>query len=197
MSTLDLAATPTGGVGSRRLRTVVVMAFVALAIVAGTYVLGNLTGSQGIALTGDTSGPRPEVGQPVFDITATTTDGTAFSLAALKGQPVWLTFGGTWCVDCRTEAPDLQAAAAKYRPQGLQVVGVFVGETSAQVTEYAKRVGLDYTFVPDPTTRITSRFKTLGYPTHLFIGRDGIIKEIRIGGLRPDEMDRLAESILR
>ena len=116
---------------------------------------------------------------------------------ALKGQPVWLTFGGTWCVDCRTEAPDLQAAAAKYRPQGLQVVGVFVGETSAQVTEYAKRVGLDYTFVPDPTTRITSRFKTLGYPTHLFIGRDGIIKEIRIGGLRPDEMDRLAESILR
>jgi peroxiredoxin len=173
------------------------MAVVAVAIAVGTMLLDAKAGFTSVTLTGDTSGPRPTVGQAPPDFTATTTDGKAFSLAALKGQPVWLTFGATWCGDCRAEAPDLQATAAKYRSTGLVVVGVFLQENASNITAYAKRVGMDFTFIPDPSTILASRYRVMGLPTHIFIGRDGLIREMRLGGLPPEEMDRLAQSILR
>jgi thiol-disulfide isomerase/thioredoxin len=110
---------------------------------------------------------------------------------------VWLTFGASWCGDCRAEAPDLEATAAKYRSQGLAVVGVFVDEDATAVGDYAKRVGLDFTLVPDPRTIVASRFRIMGLPTHYFITPDGVIRQIRLGGLRLEEMDRLAASVLR
>ena len=44
--------------------------------------------------------------------------------------------------------------------------------------------------VLDPDQRIADGYRLLGYPTHFFIGADGVIKVERLGRLTPDDMAR-------
>ncbi|MDQ1323895.1 MAG: cytochrome c biosis protein CcmG, thiol:disulfide interchange protein DsbE, partial [Chloroflexota bacterium] len=43
---------------------------------------------------------------------------------------MWLTFGASWCPDCRVEAPDIEAAYQANKDKGLAVVGVFISESA-------------------------------------------------------------------
>jgi peroxiredoxin len=187
------------GPGRERLRTLAIMVIVGAAIAGATYLLerSGATGYTTIELTGDTSGVRPLVGGSPPNFAATTVDGEAFKLSDLAGRPIWLTFGATWCADCRAEAPDLQATYERYAPAGLAVVSIWIEEGDAEVRDYASRVGLTFTKIADPSTALASRYRTYGLPTHFFIGPDGTIREIRLGGLRAEEMDRLVRSILQ
>lgn len=185
--------------GGERLRTLVIMLVVGAAIAGAAYLLDRTgaTSYTTIELTGDTSGPRPVAGGTPPDFSATTVDGAAFRLADLAGRPIWLTFGASWCADCRAEAPDLQATYERYAPAGLAVVSIWLQESDQEVRDYAARVGLDFTMIADPSTALASRYRTYGLPTHFFIGPDGTIREVRLGGLPPEEMDRLVRSILQ
>ncbi|HSO29058.1 MAG TPA: TlpA disulfide reductase family protein [Candidatus Sulfomarinibacteraceae bacterium] len=185
--------------GGERLRTLVIMLVVGAAIAGVAYLLDRTgaTNYTTIELTGDTSGPRPVVGGTPPDFSATTVDGAAFRLADLAGRPIWLTFGASWCADCRAEAPDLQATYERYAPAGLAVVSIWLQESDREVRDYAARVGLNFTMIADPSTALASRYRTYGLPTHFFIGPDGTIREVRLGGLPPQEMDRLVRSILQ
>ena len=185
--------------GGERVRTLLIMLVVGALITLGVFVLdrSGAAGYTTVELTGDTSGARPLVGAVPPDFAATTVTGEPFKLADLAGRPIWLTFGASWCGDCRAEAPDLQATYEKYAPAGLAIVSIWIEETDADVRDYADRVGLDFIKIADPTTALASRYRTYGLPTHFFIGPDGTIREIRLGGLPADEMDRLAKSILQ
>ena len=66
-----------------------------------------------------------------------TADGTPISLSDYAGKPVWLTFGASWCPDCRVEAPDIEAAYQANKDKGLAVVGVFISESADDIAGYA------------------------------------------------------------
>ena len=122
--------------------------------------------------------------------------GTPVSLADYAGKPVWLTFGASWCPDCRTEAPDLEAAYLAWKGKGLNVLGVFINEPAADVAAYAQRAGMTFPIAVDPNADIAAAYQTLGIPTHFFIGADGRIEQIRIGALSRDDMDRTVAALL-
>ena len=73
---------------------------------------------------------------------------------------------------------------------------MFISESKADIATYATRAGLTFPIAVDQQTQIASLYRTLGIPTHFFIGADGRIKDIRIGALHPDEMDREIAAIL-
>jgi hypothetical protein len=50
--------------------------------------------------------------------------------------------------------------------------------------------------VVDQQTLIASAYRTLGIPTHFFIGADGKIREVRIGALDADDMDRAVAALM-
>jgi len=202
MDTLRVSAAPvrSGRLGSERIRTIVVLAVVGVLLAGAAVVVEQpwaADGYTGVTLTGDVAGAAPVVGMAPPDFQATTTDGTAVSLAAYKGKPVWLTFGASWCADCRGEAPDIEATYEKYAPAGLVVLSVSIDEDADAVRAYADRVGLTFPQVADPSTTIAGRYRILGVPTHFFISPDGIIQEVRLGGLPPAEMERLVGTISR
>ena len=181
-----------------RLRTAVVMAIVAAGIVTTAVLVDQPSDTEvtAVALSGDVSGPPPAVGALAPDFSVRTTEGETLTLSELRGRPVWLTFGASWCVDCRVEAPDLQTTYERYRDDGLVVLQVSVGEEDTAIREYAERVGQTFTFAADPQTTIASRYRVLGIPTHLFLDRDGTVHEIRIGGMPLDQMTAAVEAIL-
>jgi cytochrome c biogenesis protein CcmG/thiol:disulfide interchange protein DsbE len=184
------------GRGAGRLRTLIVLAAAAILVVAAVWFVDQ-PGSETNVRPGDAvAGEPPRVGDAPPDFSGTAIDGTAISMAALKGQPTWLTFGASWCPDCRAEANDLQAAYAKYQPQGLAVLGVFIDEPESAVVDYAKRVGFTVPLVADTQGRIADLYRTYGIPIHFFVGRDGTIRDVRIGRLTPADMEQLVQQIV-
>jgi len=195
----DAAAVPAASrarPGGSRLRTVVVLAAVAVLMVAAAWFVDQPASGANVRPGEAPAGEPPRVGDLPPDFSGTAIDGSAVSMAALKGQPTWLTFGASWCPDCRAEATDLQAAYAKYQPQGLAVLGVFIDEDQEAVTDYAGRVGFTFPVVADPQGKIADLYRTYGIPIHFFVGRDGTIQDVRIGRLTPSDMEQLVQQIV-
>ena len=197
MSAAGIAAPPAGRMAGR-LQTIIVIAVTAVVIGAVAFLVSgpDTSGFTKVDLSGDVAGSAPAVGALPPAFSGTTYDGKTVSLADYAGKPMWLTFGASWCPDCRSEAPDVEAIYQKYKGQGLVVLGVFISENASDISGYAGRAGLTFPIVVDERTVIASTYRTLGIPTHFFIGADGRIREIRIGALPKDEMDRAIAAIV-
>lgn len=197
MSAAGIAARPAGRMAGR-LQTILVIAVTAVVIGAVAFLVSgpDTSGFTKVDLSGDVAGSAPAVGALPPAFSGTTYDGKTVSLKDYAGKPMWLTFGASWCPDCRSEAPDVEAIYQKYKDQGLVVLGVFISENASDISGYAGRAGLTFPIVVDERTAIASTYRTLGIPTHFFIGADGRIREIRIGALPKDEMDRAIAALM-
>lgn len=195
------AQTPATGRVAGRLQTILVL-LVTVAVIAVLAVLlggGGFGASEGVTevnLTADVAGAAPVAGAIPPGFTAKTYDGKTVSLADYAGKPVWLTFGASWCPDCRAEAPDIEAAYTKYQAQGLNILAVFISESASDVGSYAGKVGMTFPIAVDANTVIASQYRTMGIPTHFFIGADGKIKDVKIGALDPATMESEIKAIL-
>lgn len=188
-----------------RIGTVLVLAVTLALVLLGSWLVTRSMGgdtptaesSAGGATAVDVSsgaGPAPEVGKAAPEITATTIDGRKISLSGLKGRPVWVTFGATWCAPCRAEAPDIQAAYLAGKAAKLAVVGVYLSQSAADVRDYTTRLGMTYDHVADPDTRIAGAYRVMGIPTHVFIDKAGVVRHIQVGILTPEVMrERIVE----
>lgn len=197
MSAAGVAARP-AGTGAGRLQTLVVIVVTAIVIGIAAFAMGGADtgGVTQVELAGDVAGAAPAVGAIPPGFSGVTYDGQSVSLADYAGKPMWLTFGASWCPDCRSEVPDVEATYQRYKDQGLVVLGVFISENATDISGYAGRAGLSFPIVVDERTVIASTYRTLGIPSHFFIGADGRIKEIRIGALHRDDMDRAVAAIM-
>ncbi len=191
MNAADAAAqTPATRRVPGRLQTVIVLAVTAVLIGVAAVALGGNGFGQGdgvsqVNLTGSVADAAPVVGAVPPAFSATTYDGKTVSLSDYAGKPVWLTFGASWCPDCRSEAPDVEAAYQKYQAQGLNILAVFISESPSDIESYAQRAGLTFPIAVDQQTRIASEYRTMGIPSHFFIGADGKIKDVKLGALDP------------
>ncbi len=203
-STTERASQPARPASLRtRLSTLVIIGVTGVVIVAVAFLSNQpatATSADGtvtsITLTGTASGDPPTVGKPAPGFSATTTDGKLIRLSDLKGKAVWLTFGASWCQPCRAENPDIQAAYERYKDQGLVVVQVYITEDAKTVIDYASRVGLTYTKIPDQNERIAAEYRILGIPSHFFIDRTGILRQLRIGTFDPAGIETAVKAIL-
>lgn len=201
---MDAQATTAGDSGAAaprksRVRNLAVMAITAVIIAAVAFIVNQPKASAGgvtnVTLSGATTGQAPTVGQPAPDFQATTVDGRTIRLSDFKGQPVWLTFGASWCQPCRAENPDISAVYEKSKASGLEVLAVFMSEDASAVRDYADRVGLTYDKVADPDTTIASQYRILGIPSHFFIDSAGVLQAMRIGSLDQAGMEQAIEGI--
>lgn len=178
-----------------RLWTIAVMGVTAVVILAVSYVANKPASGSGITqIAGFSSGPAPEVGKPAPDFTAKTIEGRTITLSKLKGHPVWLTVGASWCQPCRAENPDIESTWEKYRGSGLELVAVFIQDNKPNIEGYAQRAGLTYPKIDDSGGDIASKYRIVGIPSHFFIDGSGVLRGIRISSLDPETMeDNLAQ----
>lgn len=175
-----------------RLRTLLAIAAVTAVVVGGGWWLSRPTTYGGsdtvtsVSIAGATG--APQVGALATDFTAPTTAGPSVTLSHLRGRPVWLTFGATWCAPCRVEAPDIQAAHLA-GTHGVQVVSVYLGEDAEAVGRFADALGLTYVHVPDPDRALASAWGVSGIPVHYFIDSSGTIRASRVGIVGPAQIE--------
>ena len=198
MSAADVAVVPTGR-SAGRLQTVIVIAVTAVVIGVAAMLIsggGETDGVTQVDLGSGAAAAAPLVGSVPPAFSGVTYDGKPVSLADYAGKPVWLTFGASWCPDCRNESADVQAAWEANKDKGLQVLGVFISEPAADIAGYAQRAGLTFPITVDQQEAIAAAYRTMGIPTHFFIGRDGKIRQVRIGALSREDMDKAIAGIL-
>ncbi len=115
-----------------------------------------------------------------------------------KNKVVLIEITGTWCPNCYDEAPLLKDLYARYKAQGLEVLGLsfeYTGDTKRdleQVKIFAKKHDINYLMLLGGTTEnndIEQKLPQLenfgAYPTTIFIGRDGLVKKIHAGFAGP------------
>ena len=94
-------------------------------------------------------------------------------------------FFATWCVPCKAELPELQAAYADLSDNSdvqFVLIGSDVGgDTPERLRAFAKKQKITVPLAFDPGCRVRGKFGTLGLPSIIVIDRTGQVRLIRQG----------------
>jgi cytochrome c biogenesis protein CcmG/thiol:disulfide interchange protein DsbE len=71
-------------------------------------------------------------------------NGKDVRLADFKGKPLIINFWETTCGPCRLETPELVDLAAKYKDQGLTILGISVSDSPDDIKQFAKEFKVNY-----------------------------------------------------
>lgn len=179
----------------QRKHILVVVVITVLAVVA--TACGVTRGQAGAAVDVQV-GAKVGMRAPDFTLTEFTT-GKPVSLSQFRGQPVLINFWATWCGPCRLEMPHLQAAYEQYRDKGFTVIAVDVkfDDGPEVVRAFIDELGLTFPVAKDETGTVeVDLFNVLGYPTSVFIDRDGIIQYVHRGPMTKDFVEKKLKDIL-
>jgi cytochrome c biogenesis protein CcmG/thiol:disulfide interchange protein DsbE len=128
--------------------------------------------------------PAPRQGflAPAFELE--TLEGQWMSLSDFEGQTIVLNLWASWCPPCRAEMPALRSLYREYRDQGLVVLGVNMTyqDSALAAASFAAEYGLDFPILLDRAGLVGNLYQMRALPTTFFIDREGVIRELVVGG---------------
>ena len=145
---------------------VALAAIVAVMLWAGIYVSRKSNG-------GAPAGSQLR-GQLAPDFELQTLDGKNMKLSDFRGKAVLLNFWATWCGPCKIEMPWFVDLQKQYGPQGLQIVGVAMDDSSNEdIAKFVKEMDVNYPILLGKEA-VGQSYGGVGVlPTTFFIDRDG------------------------
>ena len=119
-----------------------------------------------------------------LNFTLKDTSGKEVRLADYKGKVVLLDFWATWCGPCKVEIPGFIELYAKYKAQGLEVVGVVMLDKFENAKPYAEKMKMTYPILngDEQQDAIDNAYGPLfGLPMSFIISRDGRVCQKHLG----------------
>lgn len=116
--------------------------------------------------------------------------GEKLALSSLRGHPVIVNFWATWCAPCRAEFPAFQAKYEKYRDSlGLAVLAIQVqdDEGAGVAQKFVDDTKVTFTILRDVNDSVTGSYQIRGLPTTILIDRNGIVRDMILGGPQTEE----------
>ena len=128
--------------------------------------------------------------------------GETISLSQFEGQPIVLNFWFPSCPPCVAEMPDFETAYQKFKEDGVEFIGVqLVGLDSVEDGQkFVKKLGVNYNLgadkIGDKMGGIVMDYSISGFPTTVFIDKDGNIQRRWSGALDLEKLEELIKEIL-
>ena len=116
-----------------------------------------------------------------------------------RGKVVLVHIFGSWCGTCSREIPELAKLKKKYGRRGFEIIGIaFEREPEAtarrKVRELIEKHKVSYPVLfggQEKRAHVLETIKGIerfsGYPTNIFIGRDGKVKDVKVNFLTVNE----------
>lgn len=135
------------------------------------------------------TGPKAGLLAPAFSLQGT--DGATYLVDGPRDKAVLLNFWASWCDPCKQEAPELNAMATKYKDV-LDIYGINVSSQDYRpnAERFIKKYNLVFPVMFDEKDEIYSKYNGAVFPTNVLIDKNGVIAEIILGILSPEELER-------
>jgi thiol-disulfide isomerase/thioredoxin len=109
-----------------------------------------------------------------------------------RNKVVILAIGGTWCPNCRDEAPFLVELYKRFHAQGLEIVGLnfeAAGEPAEdipRIESFVKEFAIPYPIlyagaIPDVKGKLPQLANFGAYPTTIYLNRQGRVASVHAG----------------
>src|SRR5690606_19847221 len=100
----------------------------------------------------------------------------------IEGRWVVLNYWAEWCGPCRTEIPELNAAAKDWQAQGITVLGVnFDGLRGDELKKASQALGIDFTVLADDPAERYDLPRSEALPVTYIIDDKGKVREQLMG----------------
>ena len=150
------------------------------------------TGSSPVERDGDTAektvlqvmadlGFEPARKEARVDFELAALDGSTRTLDDYAGSYVLLNFWATWCAPCRIEMPALERLHQELADGGLRVVGVDLGEETADVERFVEETGITFEIVIDDDLSTGRLYAARSLPMTYILDPEGTIVARAIG----------------
>ncbi len=125
---------------------------------------------------------------PAFTLDGVNTKGSV-SLASLEGQVVIVDFWGTFCEPCKKSFPKLQALYAKYKSNGLTIVGVSEDDEKDGISAFAGSYGAKFPLVWDQSKSVAGKWNPGSMPATFIVDRKGVVRFFHKGYREGEEVE--------
>lgn len=139
----------------------------------------------------------PKVGEKAADFELLGMEGNVHTMSEYEGKARVINFWGTYCPPCVREMPALQAQWEKWKDQGVEIIGINVGENQMTVENFVAQTGVKFPILMDPKRDAVASFGVGPMPTTFFVTKSGKIDHIRIGELDLDTLDKQIEQLVK
>jgi peroxiredoxin len=125
-------------------------------------------------------------------------DGKDVNLAAFKGKVLLLNFWATWCGPCLQEIPAFVDLQARYRDQGLVIIGISVDDPIEKLKPFAQEFRMNYPVLAgaDRSDVQEAYGPLFGVPVSVLISRDGLMCKRFVGGTSKQQFEREIKALL-
>lgn len=133
---------------------------------------------------------------PLFTLSG---DNGSIDLKQYRGKVVYLDFWASWCVPCRKSFPWMNEMQAKYKSQGLVVLGVNLDEEKQAAKKFLEHVPAKFTIAYDPEGETPGKYQVEVMPTSYLINRSGDVVYVHKGFKKSKvaEMENKISELLR
>ena len=137
-----------------------------------------------------------------FEFSLPNLKGEAITSRSYEGKVLIVDVWGTWCPPCRKEIPHFVALHQKFRDKGFDIVGINYERTESPeegrklIVDYAAANNIAYNCVigDESTQQKIPAFQ--GFPTTLFIDRQGRVRAKMVGYHDYDDLEAMVEVLL-
>ncbi|TCZ81251.1 redoxin domain-containing protein [Paenibacillus albiflavus] len=166
----------------RHKRLLQIIIFIVILIIGAFTIITNLS-SKGTEI--------PKIGSTAPDFTLLGLDGNKVQFNDVaKGKIIVLNFWGTFCPPCKAEMPALQAQYDKWKSQDIEIYGINQDSSRITAQRFLEQYNIHFPSLHDNDQVALKMYGVREFPTTFFIGADGIVKEINIGEMSEDYMEK-------